>query len=124
MGKTIGIVVAVLVVLGAAGYFYMQSNQAKPGETVVQNSPAAAVQASPEGAASSPSTEVTEEGTVKEFTVTNAGFKFNPSEMTVNKGDTVRVTFTSSGSHDWAIDEFDARTEVLANGDSETIEFV
>ena len=62
---------------------------------------------------------------VKEFTVTASNFAFAPKTLSVNKGDTVRITFKNSGgNHDWVIDEFNARTKVLSAGQSETIEFV
>ncbi len=62
---------------------------------------------------------------VREFAVTGSSFAFAPNTMRVNKGDTVRITFTNSGgNHDWVIDEFNARTAVLAAGKSQTIEFV
>jgi len=57
--------------------------------------------------------------------VSGSNFKFDPSEILVKKGDTVRIVFTNSdGMHDFVIDEFDARTKVLKDGESETIEFV
>jgi plastocyanin len=67
----------------------------------------------------------TPQNTVKEFTVTGKNFSFSPSTMTVNKGDRVRIIFQNTGgTHDWVIDEFSARTKVLTNGQTETIEFV
>ncbi len=64
-------------------------------------------------------------GNVKEFTVTGSPFKFEPANMTVNKGDTVKITFKNEeGFHDLVIDEFDARTKQIAAGQEETIEFV
>ncbi|MEZ4087490.1 MAG: cupredoxin domain-containing protein [Candidatus Gracilibacteria bacterium] len=65
-----------------------------------------------------------EEG-VKEFTIDAENFSFSPNTMTVNEGDTVRITLNNlGGSHDFVIDEFDAQTEVINTGETETIEFV
>lgn len=65
-----------------------------------------------------------EEG-VKEFTIDAENFSFSPNTMTVNEGDTVRITLNNlGGNHDFVIDEFDARTEVISTGETETIEFV
>ena len=63
---------------------------------------------------------------VKEFTVEgNAQFRFNPTEIRVNQGDTVRVTFKNAGGvHDWKLDQFNVATEVLQAGQEETVEFV
>ncbi len=64
-------------------------------------------------------------GVVKSFNVTGQNFSFTPNEIRVKKGDTVKVTFTSNGTHDFVIDEFNARTAVLRTGDApQTIEFV
>ncbi|MCA1755032.1 MAG: cupredoxin domain-containing protein [Spirochaeta sp.] len=63
---------------------------------------------------------------VKEIEVTNRGLVFSVSEMRVNVGDTVRVTYTNGGGrHDWVLDEFDgAQTDVIKAGESQTVEFV
>lgn len=68
--------------------------------------------------------EITEDE-VKEFTVRGNNFEFDVTEMRVNKGDTVRVTFVNEeGMHDWMLDEFDVGTPILQAGGSETVEFV
>lgn len=65
------------------------------------------------------------EAGVKEFTVEGSNFSFTPSSLTVNEGDTVRITFKNTGGmHDFVIDEFSTRTEVIQGGEEETIEFV
>ncbi len=61
---------------------------------------------------------------VKEISVTNKGLAFDIKEIKVKVGDTVKITFTNGGGmHDLVIDEFNAGTEVLRFGKSETIEF-
>ena len=61
---------------------------------------------------------------VKEFTVTNSGFKFSLTQMKVKKGDTVRITYTGKGVvHNFMLDEFNIATKELGNGESETVEF-
>jgi plastocyanin len=65
-----------------------------------------------------------ESGDVKEITVQNDRLSFVQSEIRVNLGDTIRLTFENTGGrHDWVLDEFDAATEVIRSGQSETIEF-
>jgi plastocyanin len=65
------------------------------------------------------------EAEVKEITVRSEGFDFIPSEIRVREGDTIRLTYENTGGfHDWVLDEFDAETERLTGGSSETIEFV
>lgn len=73
--------------------------------------------------------EVTEtdepEETIVTFNVTGTMYSFSPPTMSVRKGDRVRVNFTSqNGSHDFVIDELNARTSILASGKSESIEFI
>ncbi|KKU49797.1 MAG: Plastocyanin [Parcubacteria group bacterium GW2011_GWA1_47_10] len=61
---------------------------------------------------------------VKTFVVVGKPFSFTPSEIRVKEGDTVRIVFQNEqGTHDWVIDEFDARTQVLQANQSETIDF-
>jgi nitrite reductase (NO-forming) len=62
---------------------------------------------------------------VKEFTVTGKNFSFAPNTITVNNGDTVKITFKNeSGFHDLKIDEFNAATKQIQAGAQETITFV
>ncbi len=62
--------------------------------------------------------------TVKEFVVTGANFKYNPSQIRVSKGDRVKITFIADDMmHDFVIDELSIRTNILRKGQSETLEF-
>lgn len=63
--------------------------------------------------------------TVKEFTVEGNDFAFVPNSMTVQQGDTVRITFKNvEGFHDFVIDEFDVSTSQIGAGQTEVVEFV
>ncbi len=71
------------------------------------------------------------EGDVVVFELNADGFNFVKNDdygptITVNLGDTVRIEFTNDDAmpHDWVLDEFDARTEILQTGEFEAIEFV
>lgn len=63
---------------------------------------------------------------IKDFTIEGTAFAFAPKTISVNKGDTVRITFVNKeGFHDLVIDEFvGAKTTQLKAGESETITFV
>lgn len=63
---------------------------------------------------------------VKEFTITGEDYSFSETNLTVNEGDTVRITFVNGGAmpHDWVLDEFGAATDILQSGEEEIIEFV
>lgn len=56
----------------------------------------------------------------------NAGsYYFDPAEIRVNLGDTVRITFNSLDMmHNFVLDEYDIETEEVSAGDTITIEFV
>jgi len=67
---------------------------------------------------------------VKTFIVTGENFKFfidgveNP-EIKVQKGDRVRIEFESTtGFHDWVIDEFDAATQKVSEGETTFVDFI
>ncbi len=62
---------------------------------------------------------------VVEVTVTGRNMSFDPKEIKVKKGDTVRVTFKNAqGFHDFVIDEFKVKTEQISAGQEEVVEFV
>ncbi len=65
------------------------------------------------------------------FRLTGENFAFfkdgvEAPELVVQEGDLVRIEFESTqGMHDWVVDEFDARTEVVTTSDGVTVvEFV
>lgn len=134
MDSTKVIVAVVLVLLlGGGAYFYFQNQNMTTGtsnESMMTQS--MAPQASPTMVASdhammaSDSGMMESTGSVKEFTVEGSNFKFLPATMTVNKGDTVKITFKNTGGfHDFVIDEFKgAKTKQIGANASETIEFV
>lgn len=60
----------------------------------------------------------------KEFTVEGSNFKFVPSAISVNKGDTVKITFKNvSGFHDFKIDAFNVATKQIQGGSQEVVTF-
>jgi len=62
---------------------------------------------------------------VKIFNVTGQNFSFSIKEVTVQKGDRVKIVFASNeGFHDWVVDEFDAATSRVSVGQSTSIEFI
>jgi plastocyanin len=126
------IIVALVLVLllGGGAYFYFQ-NQNKNGEMnesmMTQSmAPAASISPSDHGMMASDSSMMQAEGTVKVITVEGSNFKFLPATITVNKGDTVKITFKNTGGfHDFVIDEFEgAKTKQIGANSEETIQFV
>lgn len=103
------IIVAIVVIIGGAVYL-MSGQQSAP-----QTPPAA----EPIVVSPAPTSEV------KAFEVEGKPFEFSVKEIRVKEGDTVRITFKNNeGTHDFTVDEFNARTKQIQAGESDTVEFV
>lgn len=111
-------IVAALVLGGVGWWLYSNNNSSAPTPKQVVVQPTVA----PVPSTASPSGTQAE---VKEFTVTGSKFKFEPTKISVKKGDKVRVIFKNAeGVHDFTIDEFKVKTKQLKEKESETVEFV
>jgi plastocyanin len=126
------IVGAVIIVLIALGGWYIVSKNKTSNDDV--NMPAGSeTTSSGDGAkAESPvvngtftTTTTVTTSAVKEFTVVGSNFKFEPSVLSVNKGDTVKITFKDiNGFHDFRIDEFNVATKQMQEGNEQTVTFI
>ncbi len=123
MNKILPVFVLVVVGLGLGWY-------ALKGQTRV---PATRSESMVEEAATGPSgmMEETDEamikqGETKEFTLDSFEFGYDQKTLTVAAGDTVTITLTNSGTmvHDWVVDEFNARTKRIKNGETDSVTFV
>lgn len=115
--KIILAAVVVIVILAAGGYFLLNTNKSST------TTPAAETQTTQPTQASSEETgEVMSEN---EITVEGGEFKFTPSEITVKKGEKVKITFKNTGSfpHDFTIEGMDVATKRINPGESDTVEF-
>ncbi len=64
-------------------------------------------------------------GDVKEFTIRESNFKLNPANITVNKGDNVRIIVVNDqGQHNLFVEGYEKRVPVLSSGKSQVMEFV
>lgn len=62
---------------------------------------------------------------VKTFTIEGSSFQFQPSQIQVKKGDTVKIIFKSTDSlHNLIIDEFNVATKTIPVGQSDQVQFV
>lgn len=126
----IGLIIVILVVGGAAGYTMMQKQQAQ--HEMSEDEQMEGMEPSED--AMSPSTAPTdavmegqnvEQGNVKTIEISGSNFKYAPNSVKVKEGDTVRIVFKNTGGfHDFVIDELNVKTKQLADGASETVEFV
>ena len=63
-------------------------------------------------------------GPIKDFTVEGSNFKFTPDKITVNQGDSVRITFKNvMGMHDFRISEYQIATDIIKGGAQQVVEF-
>jgi plastocyanin len=114
MNNKIIALIAIIIVLGGGWWIYKGRGERIPIANIV----------------STTTEQMTEEAPVidmslKEFTVLGTSFAFAPSNITVNKGDTVKINFINNvGLHDFVIDEFNVKTKQLKVGETETITFV
>lgn len=62
---------------------------------------------------------------VTEITVEGYEYGFDPDELFVNQGDTVRIVFRNTGAvaHDLAIPDWDVRTPIIIADDEAVVEF-
>ena len=111
-GLIIGIVV--LLIVGAGAYFVF-------GAGKKSNQPSSAGTA--QVATTSP--ETSQDPNVKTFTVEGSSFAYNPATITVNKGDSVKITFKDIDSkHNLIIDGYNVSTDIIGTGKTDTIEFI
>ncbi len=120
------LILVVVVLVGAGGWYVMQqqSPTTEPAPEVslpiATTTPAEVVTETPTA-----SSTVSAPGTVQEIRVTGSNFAFDPKEIRVKEGTRVRLVFiNATGTHDWVVDEFSARTKVLQGAGSDTVEFV
>lgn len=127
MNKTTTVIVAlVLIVAGAYVVWERGTPQAQvppdteSGDTTMENSATTT-----DDMMTTDDSMVSDNTSVQEFKITGVPFEFSVKEIRVKEGDTVRIVFTSDqGTHDWVVDEFNARTKQLTAGQTDTIEFV
>lgn len=126
--KTIGIVVAVLLVAGLVGFWYTQKNTSvMPSPTVVTTPTTTMTNTETTSPTSTDSATAASEtvAMTKDIVVTGSNFSFDPKEIRVKKGTTVKVTFkNASGLHDFVLQEFTVATKKLQGGQEETVTFV
>lgn len=67
----------------------------------------------------------TSQSVVKTFTIVGANFSFTPNQITVNKGDTVKIIFQDSdGHHNLSIDGYNVQTQTIDSGQTSEITFI
>ena len=121
MTKTI-VIVAVIVIVAIAGYFVFRSD----GTPEVTNTPTASeMPMASESISPSVSVSTTLKlPAIKVVNITASNFKFSVPQITVKKGETVKIVLVAQeGMHDWVVDEFNARTTKIQAGQTTEVTF-
>jgi plastocyanin len=127
-------VVVVVILLGLGLYAYTSTRDQTPSDPDININATRTPQRSTStntGTGTTSNTGATNTGTgtvapvAKTFNVVGSSFSFDVKEMRVKQGDTVTVNFRNAdGLHDWVIDEFNARTDRINAGGTDTVTFV
>ena len=107
------IIVLIALVIVFAAFFLLKSpqEQEEPSLTITVSD--------------SPETGEQQSSQIREFTIRESSFKLNPSTITVNEGDTVKITvINEEGTHNLFVEEYNERTDVVSSGNTRILEFV
>jgi plastocyanin len=133
-GMMAGIAVVIIVVLAGGAYMFMNQNKSAPAvsvaeTTIVDESMESTDEAMMED--NSGDSQVDESSTVedsmeeaREITVEGFSFGYTPSELTMEAGEKIKLTFVSLDMmHDFIVEGTDIQTEIITGGNQTTIEF-
>src|SRR5438045_184326 len=120
MSRTGWIIIIIVLLLLVGGFFGYKAMMPAANQTPVvseNTTPSPAMTESPmmnttmESSQSASESAMTGAGQVREVTVEGSSFKFAPNQITVNKGDKVKVTFKNVGGvHDFVLPDFNVKT--------------
>ena len=111
----IAIIVIVIVLIAGGAYLFTTSN----GQPAVNDTTEINQQ---EEIVDDTQMEVDADTVVIE--VSGANFRFNPSTITVKKGQKIKVVFKANDmQHDFVIDKLDVRSQVVTAGNTTEVEF-
>lgn len=123
------VIIALLLVGGAAAYFMTQSQNQEAEEAIDSMESMVDETAEPtdammqEKSATDQATMDSENEVTINLSAEN--FAYSQEEITVKQGDTVTVVLDiTAGTHDFVIDEFDARTDIVSTGETTEVTFV
>jgi len=120
------VIIAILLLLIGGWYFFIQSDTDTNADGALSgdSNPLANENSSDgNGISVDVGADVSAEADVV-VSLTGQPFAFSQTEIRVKEGDVVRINFSSAqGTHDWVVDEFDARTAVVNTGGSSSVTF-
>jgi len=127
---TILAVVGIAVVIGIVAFVMMQNNGSPTTETILPPSQDSEVQIIEETEEATDEAMVGEDEAapeIVEIEMEADSFFFDSDEITVNLGDTVRITLANVDDemdHDFVLDELGVQSELIGPGETATIEFI
>ena len=119
-------IIGLIIIIGAGAFFMSKKNTTTTAPQTTTQQPTVEVTQAPamESEATTPSGAMTK-GAEKSFEVDGSNFKFSPSTLTVNEGDTVKITFKNTqGFHNFIIDEFNAKSKTIPANQTDELTFV
>lgn len=117
--QTILLGIIALVIIGGVVYFATQQQTLAPAPQTSQANP------TPTGQIGGGPAEITPASEIKSFEVSGKPFEFDPKEIRVKQGDTVKITFNNTqGFHNWTLDQYNVQTKQIQAGQSDSIQFV
>lgn len=115
------IILVVLAVI-AVGGFFLVSNFTNNNNNTTEKNTQTTESNLPTGSENTSPTSAEEVG--QTFNIESNNFSFSVKEIKVKQGEKVTVILKNSeGFHDFVLDEFNVKTEVLQTGKSETVSF-
>ena len=116
-----GVIVVFIIIL--TGFVMLKGNKQNSAQDEAQTQPVQGVESVNE-------TQVGDDRTVeftantKTFDIEAASFYYNPKEIRVKLGDTVRINLTAKDlMHDFNIDKFGVKIPITKAGETNTVEF-
>lgn len=123
MAKAGVFIIALIVLVVVVAAFFLLQEQEEPS-LIITVSDDNQQESSPETGQQEPESQQ-QSPRIREFTIRESNFKLNPSTITVNEGDTVKITvINDGGSHNLFIEEYNERTDVVSSGNTRVLEFV
>ena len=118
-------ILGVVAIVAIVAFVMIQANSGSNAPTSVTPSPTPTPEVMEE-VSPTPTEEAVEPiEEVVEIDMEAASYSFRPNEITVKLGQTVRITLTANDmQHNFSLDEFDVDSEIVAEGESTTIEFL
>jgi plastocyanin len=118
-------ILGVVAIVAIVAFVMIQANSGSNTPATVTPSPTPTPEAMEEVSPTPTEEEVAPVEEVVEIDMEAGNFSFSPDEITVKLGQTVRITLTANDmQHNFSLEEFDVDSEIVAEGESTTIEFL